>query len=643
MPKKFKLQSLSSGNFRWVEDDDPFGTRQFKDIAGDEYYAAFKLYRIAFIGHGSAVAYYLTALAPRGERRQDDESDTLELHRCMAILGRVDPWSAEVRGDGYINHEQHLVGHWGRRVDAYSAEYLRRDAFVRQNAAAFRRAEQLGATMVNDEVYAVNKLGDVYQICTRGGEFYWASFVVVAMGLGPHRGLQAGPGAPNVPDNPSRTVMLQMQRELAPVVIDLDTFMRDYPEPVDVARDTTRRSRTPPPRQLTIIVHGANAGIDAVQRAWQLGHRVEWLCPAAPIFLRGNRLPIERGVDDVTRRMLVRNSEVVVRPDSGRVRADWTDGGGARNATVDLYVIAVGQEPYAEGAVGDVLFRRGNMREALLSMIWDFDQVFGLPFQTILGYQMPGRRKGFGLQIIGGSTEILTRELRKTFDARRLIDDFKAQLTPLEIEPTREHCDRQIARSESLTRKWGTEQGREEYYQQKLTNWRRANVQRAHFVQLAEAYIGAMAGDRGPIMELLTHQVDPTRVPAQLSTILDRFRDDAFLVGQVATPEWPGTTGGASALLPSQLSAVRAVVAALTAFIPEYIAGGDSNFTTDDRNMLAVHIARSFQGFTEIEADARVSATMSLRRSDRDPLGFHDDELRRTIQERWWRESRRGL
>jgi hypothetical protein len=635
MPKKFQLDVTD--DYRWVETDRPFGQLQFTDIAGDEYYGATKTYRIALIGRGSAVAYYLTAVAPRETGK--DESEAIALHKSMVIFGRVDPWSTAVRGDGYINHEDHLVGHWGTTVARYSAEYLRRDAFVRQNAAAFARAEHLGAELADEDVIMVIKRGELYQIYTKGNRSYFAAFVVAAMGLGPHRGLNTGPGTPQLPKGQSPRESQAMQRRLAPIVMDLDRFMREFPERGGIELRTDKRLTADP--KLTILVHGANAGIDAVQRAWQLGYRVKWLCPGEPIFLKGNRLPVaDDRVEDVKRYMLKARTEVVVCPlEDGKVQVDWTDDDGAGTASVDIYVIAVGQDPYAEGAVGDVLFKRGNLGEAGLFMIWDFDQVFGLPFQTILGYQVPGRRKGFGLQIIGASCEVLTRELGKIFDNAKLLDDFKAQLTPLEIEPTREHCDEQIRASESLTRKWGSVQGSQEYYEQKLANWRRACAQRVRFEQLAASYLAGLKGDRGPLMELLMHQVNPTKVPVNLTTLLQPFQDDSTLVGQLATPEWPATTAGASTLLPSQLGSVRAVIAALTSFIPEYILRDDSNFTTDDRNMLAVYIAQNFQGFTEIEANARVSATMSLRRRDDTPLGFHNDELRHTIQERWKRES----
>jgi hypothetical protein len=642
MPRKFQLKHLGgSAGFQWKETSSPYGGLQFKDVTGDEYYAASKVYRIALVGRGSAIAYYLSALAPRTVCK--DESDSIALHRSMVIFGKVDPWSKEVRGEGYINHEEHLIGHWGKTVAKYSADYMRRSAFAKQNSAAFKRAEELGATLADMEVYSIDKLGDLYQVFTKNNTSYFAAFVVAAMGLGPHRGVNSGKGAPML-DLENATVLdtTLMQDRLAPSVMDLDRFMREYPEIGGIEKNTTKRLVAAP--RLKIAVQGANAGIDAVQRAWQLGHEIVWLCPNEPIFLKGNRLPIAReGVADVTRHMLARNTEVYVSPaDHGKVRLRWTEGTGEKADTVDVFVIAVGQDPYAKGAVGDVLFKRGNIQEAALRMMWDFDQVFGLPFQTILGYQMPGHRRGFGLQIIGATCEVLNRALSPIFNEERLVEDFIEQLTPIGEEPTPKTSNEQIDASRSLTEKWSSK--REAFHAERHKNWVRAIAQRDRFILLARAYISNVKTDRmTALLALLVHQVDPTAVPKTLSDILKKdFKNDTFLVSQLATAERPATSAGASALLPSQLSAVRAVVAALNAFIPEYILQGDANFTTDDRNMLAVYIAQNFQGFTPVEANARVSATMSLRRSGTSPLGFHDDKLRSTIQKRWGQEASRN-
>lgn len=340
---------------------------------------------------------------------------------------------------------------------------------------------------------------------------------------------------------------------------------------------------------------------------------------------------------------MLANNDVCVKPiGNEQVQLTWNpkDSNVKQiTATVDLFVIVVGQDPDAKGAVGDVLFQEGNIKISELRMMWDFDQVFGLPFQTILGYQVPGHRRGFGLQIIGAACEVLTRKLNPTFNEDRLIKDFREQLTPLGEEPTQETSNEQLEAWPSLKKKWVNNS--KAFHAERLKNWKRAVAQRERFEKLAEAYINGVKTDRGVIFPLLVHQVDPTSVPKQLSKILEEFKNDAFLVGQLASDRWPSTSAAASAILPSQLSAVRAVVAALNAFIPEYISQGDANFTTDDRNMLAVYIASNFQGFTPSEANARVSATMSLRRSDTSPLGFHNDKLRKTIQNRWWNESKK--
>jgi hypothetical protein len=649
MPKIYNLETIPGNGFYWNESDTKSGSLQFTDCAGDQYYSHTPNYRIALIGHGSTIAYYLTALAVSAGR---GDSNAIDLFKHMLLFGKTDPWEISVRGTGYLNQEAHVISHWSNEVTRYSDDYMRRAEFVAQNAAAFKRAVELGATLAPDDVYSVDKHGDLYMIWAKGTAYY-AAFVVVALGLGPHRGLGAGIGAPQLERDKTPLEIARCQEQLKAAVIDLDAFMRLYPETKQTASSTTA-PREKPVVQQKILVHGANAGIDAAQRAWHLGHEVVWLCPDNPIFLPNNRLPIDvertgTPVDDIHRHMLVRGKDVVVKPaDAGKVQASWTERTGSNpeleaTATVDVYVVSVGQDPFAKGAVGDVLFKAGNIKPEELSIVWDFDQVFGLPFQTALGYQVAGHRKGFGLQIIGASCETLAREFAKegkVFETKNLHGDFVKQLAPVGVQPSQEKTRAEFERLSSKSK--AQHVSVEAYHEHRVEDWKRATVQAERFKALASDYLNGLENKgrppRSALLNLLIHQIDSDAIPSDLTTILKKFEDDVALVGQLATKDRPATTATSSTVLPSQLGAVRAVVAALNAFIPEYIRGGDANFNTDDRNMLAVYLAQHFD-FEPSDLQARVSATMSLRRSKENPVGFHDDELHRIIQERWKREG----
>jgi hypothetical protein len=158
--------------------------------------------------------------------------------------------------------------------------------------------------------------------------------------------------------------------------------------------------------------------------------------------------------------------------------------------------------------------------------------------------------------------------------------------------------------------------------------------------KLAEAYLsGVMADKELGMLGLLMHQVDPSKVPKELDKLVESIGPDEldwFQKWQVATSSRPAGSAVASVLLPSQLGAVRAVVAALTNLIPDYIIKSkDANFNTDDRTMLAVHIAQNFPHLSGEQIEAEVLAKIDLRRRAYSPLGFYDDRVRQLVHERW--------
>jgi hypothetical protein len=606
--------------YRWeVVRERPSGPPSWTDAAGNEFWAGDNMSRIAFIGHGSAVAYYLTALAQASVSGKWKDTD---VYGRMRIFGTVDPWDRTVRGEGYINHERHQISHWGRKVPEFSNQYMHRSAFARENAAAFTRAFEKGAQHVSEDVTKIEKLGDAFLITTTQGA-YPAAFVVVATGLGAHRGL-GDQICPKVPKGPTEN---QMKKDLCGKVMNLDEFMTLFPETERLRGNT--RNRETPRVQLTIAVHGTNAGIDAAQRAWQLGHKVLWVWGSGtPVFLPGHRLPIEQPQADIKVEQIGR-VPVTLEPQGDQVliKTHKDELNPKTLGVVDCYVISLGQDPFAPGCAGDVLMGQGNMTVGDFEPMYDWNQHFGMPFQTALGFQTKGTRLalGLGLIIIGGVTESLAKDSK--FDVAH---NYEEQLGPLEEEPTLRSCQAQLDQWPSMLKKYENAQN---LLNERQPRWQRARRHRASQLNLAAGYLKSMS-----MVALLSHQVDPKAVPAKLEEMLNQFgykEMDWFQKWQVARKDRPAASAVSSVLLPSQLGAVRAVVAALNTMIPDHITAGDANFNTDDRTMLAVHIAQNFPELTEAEADAKVAAIMDLRRREYSPLGFFSDGARDRIHDRW--------
>jgi glycine/D-amino acid oxidase-like deaminating enzyme len=219
----FELERVvKNAQYRWQKREErPEGPPRWKDSLGREFWAKEAVNRFAFIGHGSTVAYYLTALSQlsvSGAERKED------LYGAMLLFGITDPWQKEVRGSGFINHEVHQIGHWGAKVPEFSEDYMRREAFASQNAAAFQHAVKAGATAIAEEVLAVKQLGDVFEIQTTSAS-YFATLVIVAMGLGLSRDLGHAICPKPVP---SLTPLNRSQFD--GLVFTLDTFMQLYDE-----------------------------------------------------------------------------------------------------------------------------------------------------------------------------------------------------------------------------------------------------------------------------------------------------------------------------------------------------------------------------------------------------------------------------
>lgn len=291
-------------------------------------------YRLAILGAGSAAAYYVNAL---GEGYD---------HRHTVLVGEPDPWipsdNKRSRGTGYINHEAHLIAQWGKSVPKYGStyqDYHGRKSFADDNAAVLQRIVDDGGKRIDGSVAKVTRDGHYwFGIQLADGKKLWAEKVVIATGAGPHarRGFEVSPSA--------------MDK-----VMDLDEFMRAHPS------NFSREGRA-------VIVHGPNAGIDAVERAGECRFsRIIWLMSESsePAFLSGNRLLhathvpptklIERedftGLDVKPQKSLL-----MIDKKEDRIRVSFvTPAKELKHEDVDLYVYALGQDGGAEGAVRKIL------------------------------------------------------------------------------------------------------------------------------------------------------------------------------------------------------------------------------------------------------------------------------------------------
>ncbi|WP_163992280.1 hypothetical protein [Pyxidicoccus caerfyrddinensis] len=562
---------------------------RWQDPVGNEYVvpSTKKVYQLAFVGYGSSIAYYINAL-----RQRSAEIPGFKWSRTV-IIGNKDAWEATIRGEGFINHEVHNIAQWSDQVPRYTTKYLPRQDWVAQNSDVLAWAVKQGAHRTGGNLLrSVSRKGDLFALDVGGDAPVLAAKVILGMGAGPHFTFPyeryVPQPAPNVRQDSEAMEFLRSR------IINLDRFMLMHPENAESDKE-----------DLTVIIHGANAGIDAVQRAREHGYTVYLFRSEEPAWLSGNRLSVsptksrlqldlpedddeENGVTEV--KVSARNDKVTVSlgETKGKVQVDIEfkeESDQESSYEVDFYVPALGQNPMDTGAVGDVLSRGGLCWDDL-EPIYDKDQIFGLPYQTVLGIQVKETTYGRGLQIIGAAAESLAavrpdeaRLLKGLGEATSVQHNYREQFAftpPIKVNETLE--ERRV-RESTVT-----------YVDKHVTE--------------AEDYLKLIS-----VGLLLQHQVDPSKVP-DLKKVFPNAQPRGL-----STPLKPAGSAVASVLAAAQLGAVRAAAAALNNMIPDHIVkGGESNFTTDDRTMLAVYIASEFPHIPPKVAEAIVEQIVQGRR-----------------------------
>ncbi len=340
---------------------------------------------LAIIGAGSAAAYYVADL---GEHYD---------HRTTVLIGATDAWKTDdadrwTRGSGYINHEAHLIQHHGTQVPAFSTTYMQRQDFAEQNRRVLLRIPE--RQRINAVVSSIREdPSGGFFITLQGGRTLHAMKVVVATGAGPHappskRGIAIGANVP------------------AKRVMDLDTFMRSYPASVSGAGKV-------------VVVHGPNAGIDAVERAGECQfEEILWLMSdgSDPILLPGNRLkyapyvPTLKAIkreafkDDV-KQQTQRKSIVTLEWNVDHLLLHYvTPQKAVSTSRIDLYVYALGQDPSDPEAVKTLL-----TQEILeqLEPIYDVQRRYGQERRTVLGLRLPDTDGSHGLEVIGAAASAI--------------------------------------------------------------------------------------------------------------------------------------------------------------------------------------------------------------------------------------------
>ncbi|VWD54692.1 hypothetical protein BLA18110_07966 [Burkholderia lata] len=522
---------------------------------------------MTFVGVGSSNAYLLNEL----NRRQNPSSGATPFRGKVTIIGKQDAWKPNVRGSGYINHQREIIDQWGDRPPHYDSRYPDRAAFSAGNDAQIERAVSLGAERIDESAIGVERLNDNnYRIKLGNGNVVDSKQVVLGIGAGPHTNVwgdsidktRAEKGFSNITITAEHLAGLRNDG----VVLDLDEFMRA----TDAEPERFKGK--------TIAVHGPNAGIDAVERAGELGAKVEWLVRSTkPVLLDGNQLKHAPASAENALRKIDKLS--ISRNDDGRITLSCTPPGGAEATKfdADFYVYALGQDPDKPGAIANVL---GNALVAELEPVYDYDQVYSdKPYQTVLGLQSRGASDGQGLLIVGASVAQLARQVPHTY---------------------LHHALERVMES----------------------------VERLNDDRFAQTLTAALLDGkpRDSVMNLLKAAREResaafTQLESGVRDFLDArdyFSSRGASPGVTSEVENQVKTEVSSVVVSPQLATVKASTAALSGMMPPYVANGETNYTTDNRTMLRAHISDRYPNIGNEQALRFIDEVIQLRHQKSD-------------------------
>ncbi|QDO84203.1 restriction endonuclease [Shewanella psychropiezotolerans] len=487
------------------------------------------------------------------------------------VIGSSEPWSKEVRGSGFINHQNELIDTWGSKAPEYSKEYADRQQFSDANTAQINRAVSLGVREVNDEVTSVKK-GDngLFKVSTKQGHEFVAKQVILGIGAGPHTNALA-----ESDDSSSLTpaeqrlgnITVNNKESLKSQVLDLDEFMRltDNGESL---------------KGKTVVVHGPNAGIDAVERAGSLGADIKWFIRStSPVLLDGNQL---EHAPEAAEKSLVKVDKVSISPDeNGKINIDFSHNNKEKTADTlkaDFYVYALGQDSKRAGAIHSVL---DPSISKYLEPIYDIDQIYSdKPYNTVLGIQSKKAESENGVIIVGASVAQMAGNVQHTYleQVRERINGLTDQLdlSPVDVSKLQDQlADIQdqidsAAKTKSVSlnsHDKAVYQGHVTILQQTLSHYQTAQQD--------------LASAKGPGVRDQVENVVKTEV--------------------------------ASVVVSPQLATVKASIGALTNIMPQYIAAGEVNYSSDNRTMLRVSLVHNFPKIPETAAEQFIQDTIDLR------------------------------
>jgi hypothetical protein len=246
-------------------DENSYERRVIDDVEVWESKKIDKVYKLAILGRGASVAYYLANNLPNINKEK------------TILLGTEQPWREERGKEGVINHPLNMISAThpkGKELKDKEGGLATRQGFSNEIDAIINLITNKAVA-----IKSVKKQGNVtkYYRIEAGNEIFYAQNVVAGLGIGKHK----------LPDDIQKDADKQGEiekrenafKEGVPRVLNMDQFQQYMSEGIISGPDIN-----------SMVISGANAGIDVATTAIRKNiNKVSWLVGAGkgPMFLPG--------------------------------------------------------------------------------------------------------------------------------------------------------------------------------------------------------------------------------------------------------------------------------------------------------------------------------------------------------------------
>ncbi len=560
-------------------------------------------FETAFLGAGAATAYYLTTMGSSFDRDK------------AIVIGPKQPWAGE-RGPGVINHPMHMIDALRKEVGLGDESLAPREKFSEIVEKVIKKYVILRRLNKIEQVTKISNKGEAYyQIKVEKDITYYAKKVVAGLGIGPHI-------------TPKNQTPLKDRR-----AINMDEFQK---------RASKIKLEVEKPQDITVVISGGNAAIDAVMTSIHNGFKIIWVTGSQrPALLPGtDNETVEEEYDKVIQQQASKISQVIKRyakiakenpePDKGKPIIVETDEG---EIQADYFVYAMGPDI---SKIKDVF----NKEIVLNNLVptYDKNRQFGSEgLSTVVGLEVKNRSKDdkTSLEIIGGSAFRMAGDVEYDYLSGQydLLNSMLSDLlsdnlssVPKVFQTTYKTCSDELPRMRNLLTKIKNATQLSDLSDVATAPKFSEATLKIESLERNQAYEGLKQKYLSFLRFIESYATMLTNYTESVKEYLQKKAEAEQNQKRLRAPD-PRTAGvhmgkvietlPLNIAVNDQLTPTRSQIEATQAFVPRYVTE-DVNFATDSSTVLSIYISVNFPNLSDQQVDEWVDRIIRWRRPSED-------------------------